>query len=240
MKNKKIFFFHVPKCAGLSLFFALSNSLNSFRIPGRCYITKSIEKNSNFDFFISKKINTTNISLGIKPNHYFSGEIYNILFQKLGNFELLSGHLPSRALKESQRYTFTILRDPIDRAISNYRFDLQRGLYSINDKIKDLYTKEILQPNLMTCFFSDDGKPKIKSAIKNIKKLNLITDVKEIDSLYIYLTNLFDLKHADLIHQNKTQIQTEINNDELEHIKKFNKVDEEFYKECKPFFHNFK
>ena len=40
--------------------------------------------------------------------------------------------------------------------------------------------------------------------------------------------------------RNKTQIQTEINNDELEYIKKFNKVDEEFYKECKPFFHNFK
>ena len=92
----------------------------------------------------------------------------------------------------------------------------------------------------MTCFFSDDGKPDIKSAIKNIKQLNLITTVKEIYNLYIFLLSLFDLKHVELIHQNKTNIDITINNKQLKQIKEFNKIDEDFYFECKSLLHVFK
>ena len=108
----------------------------------------------------------------INQHRYTAYDHYQMTENDQKQFRLVSGHVPFLKYQNYEnRFTFTILRNPIERAISHYNFLLQKGYISRFDPINKLFEKKVLYPNLITSFFSSPLNPSVFMALRNLKKI---------------------------------------------------------------------
>ena len=168
---EKICFIHVPKCGGTSLNEAFKKSiskslfLKSYKIDS----VKTIKRASalGVDYLTVRR---------------------EILNQKLANQSLryFTGHAPcSAATRErfDDEWTFvTVLRNPVERLISEYFFNRYKKL---NHNKHDLSLEEYLQTDMgkengyrYIRYFADEGNMNnpeaTEEAIENLKKIKLV------------------------------------------------------------------
>ena len=231
--KKNLFFFHVPKCAGLTISHSLSTTLKNIRIFGWSQkYHKVIVNNKNYiNDFKTKKENLFN-TLPITSTNYTAENFYLLTSDIAEKYPFIHGHLPFKNYNNFQsRFTFTVLRDPVKRAISNYQFWIQKGFIKKEASIEELYSKKILHPNLITSFFSDKNTPNISEAIKNLKKIDIVTNTGNIEQLLRYLISIYDLPNMILLNSNVTQNKIEVSEDKVEIFKSFNSMDQELIAE---------
>ena len=237
LNKKGGIFFHVPKCGGLSLSHSLGVTLKHFRIMGAPALRdKKFEQSSQM---IQKKINDLNELYNIKLDSYNAVDIYKKTKHISETFPFISGHLPFSAYKNiNNRLSFTVLRDPISRAKSNYLFFLQNhpdNTYTL----EELYLKKILFPNQITSFFSSYNEPNINVSLENLKKIDLIADLNDIHKLLEYLISIFKLPNMILIKLNETRHVKNLKESELSVIEKYNALDISLFAQAKKSFYNF-
>jgi hypothetical protein len=242
-KNIKtnLFFFHVPKCAGLTISHSLSTTLKNIRIFGWSQkYHKVIVNNKNFiNDFETKKKNLFN-TLPITRTNYTAKNFYSLTSAIAEKCPFIHGHLPFKNYNNLQsRFTFTVLRDPVKRAISNYQFWIQKGFIKKEASIEELYSKKILQPNLITSFFSDKNTPNISEAIRNLKKIDIVTNTENIDQLLRYLISIYDLPNMILLNSNVTQNKIKILKDKVKIFEYFNTMDQELIAESQDLLFDF-
>lgn len=84
----------------------------------------------------------------------------------LDECEFLSGHVPSTVWEERidpEGCAFvTLLRDPVDRMISQYRFGIERGGWAADAKLTDLVAAGALVDNLQVRMLAGCEDPKIQ------------------------------------------------------------------------------
>lgn len=159
--KNSIYFMHVPKCGGTTIdqiFLKLSNVLGSFNFSRFSY---NKEKNNKKFFIESLK------------NDYPS---------------FISGHLDFNFTKNLKNvFKCTIIRDPLDRTLSNYKFVLFKlnkkpVEYSLVNFIKDEIDN--YRENLVTRHFS--GMLNIKNKLTENDKQKALTNIKIFDQIDIF------------------------------------------------------
>jgi len=239
--NKKLYLYHVPKCAGLTVVKSLGVTLKCLNTWGWSHpYHEEIIRNKNFieDFNIKKeKLFPT---VPITTNNYTASNFYNLTKNSYSKFPLSYGHTPfNDYINSDNRFTFTILREPISRAISNYTFWIEKGFVNKKTTIEELYSKKILEPNLMTKFFSNYLDPSVEIAIDNLKKVDVVTNTKNISKLMSYLISHFNLPNMILTKINTSkgnaldeksfiEIFTEYNKDDVILFKESSKLNFDF------------
>ena len=159
--KNSIYFMHVPKCGGTTIdqiFLKLSNVLGSFNFSRFSY---NKEKNNKKFFIESLK------------NDYPS---------------FISGHLDFNFTKNLKNvFKCTIIRDPLDRTLSNYKFVLFKlnkkpVEYSLVNFIKDEIDN--YRENLVTRHFS--GMLNIKKKLTENDKQKALTNIKIFDQIDVF------------------------------------------------------
>lgn len=125
------------------------------------------------------------------------------------------------------------MREPISRVISNYQFWIQKGFINKNEDLEKLLDRKILKSNLVTEFFSEENKPNINVALNNIKKIDLVVDVVDINKLLNYLISNLELPNIILTKENITEKKINLNDSQIELIKKYNTMDCDLYNKIK-------
>lgn len=114
--NKKIFFLHIPKCGGTSIRKALEScySKSDFK-PSNI-----IRLNASASLNVSQNLTSQNLSI-------FQIREILLLYYMFSGCKLISGHFPFSQVAYDNffnEYNFlTILRNPVDRFISEYFFN---------------------------------------------------------------------------------------------------------------------
>ena len=159
--KKSIYFMHIPKCGGTTIdhiFLKLSLVLGSFKFKRFKY--PNINQNNKF---ILENVDDT-----------------------IPTF--ISGHLDYNFTKNLENiFKCTIIRDPLDRVISHYKFFLFKINknpieYSLFNFIKD--ETENYRENLVTRHFS--GMLKIEKKLKENDKQKALTNIKIFDQIDIF------------------------------------------------------
>ena len=231
--NKKLYFYHVPKCAGLTVVKSLGVTLKSLNAWGWSHPHhEEIIKNKNFIEDFNRKKEKFFPTVPITTHNYTASNFYNLNKNSYSKFPLSYGHTPfNDYINSDNRFTFTVLRDPISRAISNYNFWINKGFVCKKTSIEELYSKKILEPNLMTKFFSNYLNPSVEMAIDNLKKVNLVTNTKNISKLMSYLISHFNLPNMILTKINTSKGNTLDKNSFIEIFTEYNKDDVILFKE---------
>jgi hypothetical protein len=232
--NKKLYFYHVPKCAGQSIVKNLGVTLKSLNAWGWSHqLHKEIIENKNYieDFYRKKEKQFPTVP--VTPKNYTASNFYNLTKSCYSAIPFCFGHTPyTNYINSDNRFTFTVLREPISRAISNYYFWIKKGFIDKKTSIEMLYDKKILEPNLMTKFFSSFIDPSVENAIENLKKIDLVTNTENISNLMGYLISHWNLPNVILTKLNNTQ---EISNFKIpnssEIFSEYNKDDLVLFKE---------
>jgi len=135
--KKPLFLYHVPKCAGTTVVVLISHLFKKFhRLSGPLF-------------------NNNDKGEQIAYENYLNNE--NLIHSS--NLDFLCGHLPFEIHDRiKNNYLFiAIVREPIQRCLSHYSWGINRGYYSINDDIEDLFEKNKLPQNAMVNQFSGIG-----------------------------------------------------------------------------------
>jgi len=234
-KFSKLFFFHVPKCGGLSIARSLGVTIPHLRILGALHDIPNEYNNLNL---VKQRIQNANKSYGINLDSYLSSEIFQKTKKLHNKYPFISGHIPFNKYEISQdTFVFSVLRDPVSRSISNYLFFKKR--VQENFSLNELYEKKFLLPNMMTSFFSSIEEPDINIAIKNIKQINMIVDINQIKDLLGYIISLFKLPNMVLTSINETKSKYELSDKEMILIMDNNKLDIKLYDLAKKLFFDF-
>ena len=234
-KFSKLFFFHVPKCGGLSIARSLGVTIPHLRILG---VPHDIPNEYNNLNLVKQRIQNANKSYGINLDSYLSSEIFQKTKKLHNKYPFISGHIPFNKYEISQdTFVFSVLRDPVSRSISNYLFFKKR--VQENFSLNELYEKKFLLPNMMTSFFSSIEEPDINIAIKNIKQINMTVDINQIKDLLGYIISLFKLPNMVLTSINETKSKYELSDKEMILIMDKNKLDIKLYDLAKKLFFDF-
>ena len=239
--NKKLYLYHVPKCAGLTVVKSLGVTLKCLNTWGWSHpYHEEIIRNKNFIEDFNKKKEKLFPTVPITTNNYTASNFYNLTKNSYSKFPLSYGHTPfNDYINSDNRFTFTILREPISRAISNYTFWIEKGFVNKKTTIEELYSKKILEPNLMTKFFSNYLDPSVEIAIDNLKKVDVVTNTKNISKLMSYLISHFNLPNMILTKINTSKGNTLDKNSFIEIFTEYNKDDVILFKESSKLNFNF-
>ena len=219
-EKKPLIFYHIPKCAGttFSVLFSFLFS-RSLRIPGSPFGER--KTNIAFEYFLKNK---------------------KKIFDYNPNF--IYGHFPYEISKYFSKYlSVTIIREPVERCISHFKFLISRNIikknsFFENDYLKYCFENNIITPNVMTRQFS--SKSFIKDNINEnmflkarnvlLKEIDLIYDIKNSSDLYNLLISLYDLPNLFFQEQQKTKnMQLNFDDEKIEIIKKYNEYDIKLY-----------
>ena len=217
--KKRVLFDHIPKCAG--------TSVNEILIPH--YSKRRI-------FYATKRS---------RP------EYFNMTDQERLRFQLITGH-DSRNLINLLPPNFfltTVLRDPISRVVSLYRYIkrskyhkinkiiLERN-YSIADFVRSGVTGETC--NFMTRHFSGLDREEVQSnpdyasklAMTNATKYDLIGTVDYLSSYLKQLSELTGIRVSSsppFANRSTPSKGSELHNLDIEVVREFNQADVMFY-----------
>ena len=147
--NQRIFFMHLGKCAGTSVFNAIRHSMH---VGWEGYVdTHTAIQNA-------KAIHNTD-DLNVLLPRFHELRIHSALQRMSKKNQLVGGHIPycKTAFQQYQKdYNFlTVMRDPVERVISIYKYSKARG-HSFKPKGKYLSPEEELQ------FFLNSPRGKIE------------------------------------------------------------------------------
>ncbi len=161
INNKSIYFMHIPKCGGTtidSIFLKLSLILGTFKF---------------------KRFKYPNLNDG---NKFLLKNIDDVIPT------FISGHLNYNFTKNLKNiFKCTIVRNPLDRVLSHYKFHLFKlkkkpSEYSLVNYIKDEIDN--YRENLVTRHFS--GMLKVKSKLNENDKQKALTNLKIFDQIDIF------------------------------------------------------
>ena len=210
--KKPLFFYHIPKCAGTTISVLISHLFNkSHRILGPLFNNNDKGGVIAYEKYLNDKklINSSNLNF-----------IY--------------GHVPfeiHKTLKKKYIYAAAI-RNPIERCLSHYIWGLNRGYYSLDDGIENLFKTNKIPQNAIVNQFSGVGlsKPDCEKSIelsyKNLSdKIDILFDINNIFEFLNLIISLYDLPNLFFQNQqvnfNKIKIPTKT----LNVIKKYNEKD---------------
>lgn len=208
--NNKIFFLHIPKCAGISLTNAIVKQYISLDVrEDKGIIRIPAEAVANVRALLSKEKST---ELAVSSNCVVRIPEYLLLyFMSQKKVKLIAGHVPFSEIaytKFHDEYEFvTILRDPVKRWLSEYMFN----------KFKDsAHRKDTANMDIDEYIESDVGKSQgrqyvlflggrinseeysskasIKRAVGNIKKFSLIGCVENMQDFADRYFEKFSIK----------------------------------------------
>ena len=215
--NKPILFYHVPKCAGTTFSVLLSWLMNpQTRIKGPLFQNNDKGGETAFSLF----------------NGCDDYNFYN-------RFNFIYGHLPFEINKllKKKFITISLLRNPVDRAISHYNWMLKRKYCSKSDDIQTLFNDNKITKNTITNQFSGMGinRPdhdnSLSLAYENLKNnINLLYKVENVLDLLKYLISSYHL--PNLLFQNQQEMNydtTPFNKKIIEIFIKNNTADIELY-----------
>lgn len=210
--NKPLFFYHVPKCAGTTFSVLLSHLVNrNHRISGALFENNDKGGQTAYENYI-KNENLINSS----------------------NLDFLYGHVPFEIHSELRNdYIFaTILREPIQRCISHYVWGLNRGYFSPNEKLADLFNKNKLQKNVLVNQFSGKGLSKpnddesVDLSYKNlVNSIDFIFDVEETFKLLNLIISSYNFSNLFFQNQQVLNKKIIISDKDIDIIKKHNDKD---------------
>lgn len=238
--DRPMIFFHVPKAAGTTVGNILSILFNSnIRISG--LVTRPSEKlqnNYEYRLDVSKK----------KYSHTHSAldQFYEKKSQiDLTSKKLIFGHFPYEITNDiadiDSRIKMTILRDPIQRCQSHINYFISKGIIKSPIDIPNILKDRIVESNLLTRQFSGKSNVNyvedehVKSAIKNIKKLDFIFEINQIQHLLNTIISIYDF--PNILYQS-INVTSDLNpniqkyqftDEDNEIIKKYNQYDIDFY-----------
>ena len=216
--KKPIFLYHVPKCAGTTVVVLISHLFKKIhRLSGPLFKNNDKGGQTAYENYINNEtlINSSNL-----------------------NF--LCGHLPFEIhdrLKNSYLF-IAIVREPVQRCLSHYLWGIDRGYYSINDNIEDLFANNKLPRNVMVNQFSGiglsdpDTEKSINLSLNNLNnKIDLLFDIDDIFKLLNLIISLYDLPNLFFKKQQVNKNKIKISEKNINTIKKNNKMDIFLYSE---------
>jgi len=218
IESKKLLFYHIPKSAGTSICNILSTLIdNSFRLLGPLTPNSGFKINRPQITSDERLMNEKNI-LQNKNFVYghFSINLYNFFLQSL---------------------SFTLIRNPIDRSVSHYNFQIERKIINDKTNLDKCFEEGLIPDNIITRQFSGNLNKKLdindyRLALKNLKeKINLIFNFDNSASLINYIISIYDLPNVIFQNQQITKKNyIDKNQENINLIKSFNKYDIELYK----------
>ena len=203
MNNVEFCFYHIPKCAGVSLGEILDN-----------YFSKIYHK---LNIYNSK--NEPNLIEVEEKNSL--NQIPNIL-----NYKIVLSHIQyntkiSNTFKK-QHFSFTVVRNPVDRIISHYYFfnykeNNKKEMMDFTDEELENYCHSMSR--VTTAYFSSNDNYDLKIAKENILKIKYIAIFNNLDNdlnnLNTQLNKIYKVNHKFInIKSNQTKI-TPLNKDLL-------------------------
>ena len=210
--KKPLFLYHVPKCAGTTVVVLISHLFKKIhRIGGPLF-------NNNDKGGLTAYENYLNNENLINTN----------------NLDFLCGHLPFEIHNRlKNNYLFAaIIREPIQRCLSHYAWGINRGYFSINDNVEDLFAKNKLPKNVMVNQFSGIGlsnpdcDKSIKLSLNNLRnKIDLLFDVDGVFSLLNLIISLYDLPNLFFQKQQVNYNKIKFSKKDINTIKKNNEMD---------------
>ena len=210
--KKPLFLYHVPKCAGTTVVVLISHLFKKFhRLSGPLF-------------------NNNDKGEQIAYENYLNNE--NLIHSS--NLDFLCGHLPFEIHDRiKNNYLFiAIVREPIQRCLSHYSWGINRGYYSINDDIEDLFEKNKLPKNAMVNQFSGIGlsnpncDKSIDLSLNNLcDKIDLLFDINDVFKLLNLIISSYDLPNIFFQKQQVTKNKIKISEKNLNIIKKNNEKD---------------
>lgn len=223
LNKKKIILFHTPKCAGTTICNILSKLIiNSFRVLG------PLTPLSGF------KVQ--------KPQLTAEENFENNKNSILKNNNFIYGHFSINLLKYfSKRLSIAILRDPIERSISHYNFQIERNSIREDSNIQMCYEKGFIPDNIITRQFCGNFNKKTldqndyKCALDNLNsKIDLIFDVTSSIDLINSIISEYNLPNVIFQKQQITKKNSFNNTEEnISIIKNYNFFDMNLYNQLK-------
>ena len=237
-------FFHVPKAGGTTVANILLMLFKSYiRIMGP--LTRPTEKlKNNYEYRLDvnqKKYSHTYSALD--EFHHIKSKI------DVKSKKFIFGHFPYEITHDltdiNHRIKMTVLRDPIKRCQSHINFYIGKGFIKPPFDLANLFEDGIISSDLMTRQFSGDyNVPKmedyhVQSAIKNIKTLDYVFEVSQIQHLLNMIISIFNF--PNILYQNLNVTEEryqdikkyELTEDDKEIIQEYNQYDIEFFNQLK-------
>jgi hypothetical protein len=232
--QRPIFFCHIPKTAGSSLRFAIEATIDPLRtLPSPAMMS-------------------------LVGGHYPPPEIvYESLLRDPGAFRLVRGHYHF-SLREmiADPINIVVLRDPVERVISNLQHNIQHNGYTLERVITDL-EKGILAgvvPNHMTRYLGGnvsrttpqkmevehnallygpmpDGRTRLASAIAALESIDILGDMGEPSALAADLAGIGIALPKKRV--NVSGVRLELTDAQKERIREINGLDVELYERAK-------
>jgi len=216
--SNPIFFYHVPKSGGTT-FCDLFGSVfeKSLRIAGTLFSNNDKGGITAFENFSNNKSKYLDI---------------------FGKAEFVYGHLPFAIHKyiEKNFTTITIVREPMERAVSHYLWAIVRGYIKKNDDINKLFKTNKLPSNPLCNQFALNTKNQqkiinINLIIENMRKINYLCKLDDIFNLIKLIISQYDKSNV-LFQNRQINLKKEIlSQNKIETIKKYNVLDINLYGE---------
>ncbi len=218
--NKPLFFYHIPKCAGTTFSVILSHLFKTpYRINGPLFHNNSKGGKTGYKHFLDKKEFIIN-----------------------GKLDFVYGHIPFEVHKEfKKKYFFiTILRDPVERCISQYLWMIARGYCSGNEHISKVFERNKLPKNAIVNQFSGKGfseynsQDSIDLAFLNLKEsIDMVYDQKNFLEALNLIISIYNFPNVFFQKQQENMKKTELKKEIIEIIIENNSQDIKLYSKLK-------
>lgn len=195
----KVVFFHIPKCGGSSLANALSRCFPS----KKCFNVKPL-KTRKFGAIIWEDFeNQEGYNKEAFYQYYtFKFREYILLYALACGYDFITGHIlfSEHAYTHFKQHGYvflTMVRDPVQRLISQYRFSAMDNC-SFDEYLDSESVKQ--QGNILVRYFSGHpdkekwaGDAELIQAIENIDKFDMIAILEYLDLFKIQVQERFKL-----------------------------------------------
>lgn len=242
-QKTRLMHYHVPKCGGVTLVASLRNpKLKFFRAWGPPF---GWPQQIDSDAVLARKKAKYLDNVSLDAMQYSSVNHLKETLQDdpsaLRHVKFLSGHIPYKVMKNLpfNWLTFTVLRDPISRAMSHHNFFVNRKLISRDTSIDELYTSGYLDANLMTKFFSSEADPSVDRALANLSQIDVVADIKDIGELMSLIVSVLNLPNIVYTNHNTQKIPLKYSLEDITNFERYNALDLELYSQASEIFYDF-